>query len=56
MRPGVSWSVLGYPGVSWGNQTDPSFCLHFLLFPSLYYAELSLVSQKALSLFQADVL
>ena len=21
--PGVSWSVLGYLGVSWGNQTDP---------------------------------
>ena len=31
MRPGVSWcvlgvslGVLGYPGVSWGNQTDPN--------------------------------
>ena len=24
MRPGVSLGVLGYPGVSWGNQTDPS--------------------------------
>ena len=23
MRPGVSLGVLGYPGVSWGNQTDP---------------------------------
>ena len=23
MRPGVSFGVLGYPGVSWGNQTDP---------------------------------
>ena len=23
MRPGVFWGVLGYPGVSWGNQTDP---------------------------------
>ena len=23
MRPGVSMGVLGYPGVSWGNQTDP---------------------------------
>ena len=21
---GVSWCVLGYPGVSWGNKTDPS--------------------------------
>ena len=24
MRPGVSLGVLGYPGVSWGNQTDPT--------------------------------
>ena len=24
MRPGVSLGVLGYPGVSWGNQTDPA--------------------------------
>ena len=24
MHPGVSLGVLGYPGVSWGNQTDPS--------------------------------
>ena len=23
MRPGVSLGVLGCPGVSWGNQTDP---------------------------------
>ena len=23
MQPGVSWGVLGYPWVSWGNQTDP---------------------------------
>ena len=23
MCPGVSLGVLGYPGVSWGNQTDP---------------------------------
>ena len=23
MRPGVSLGVLGYSGVSWGNQTDP---------------------------------
>ena len=23
LRPGVSLGVLGYPGVSWGNQTDP---------------------------------
>ena len=27
MRPGVSWDVLGYPGVSWGNQTDPFLTL-----------------------------
>ena len=26
MRPGVSLGVLGYPGVSWGNQTDPTLC------------------------------
>ena len=24
MRPGVSLGVLGCPGVSWGNQTDPN--------------------------------
>ena len=24
MRPGISWGILGCPGVSWGNQTDPS--------------------------------
>ena len=24
MRPGVSLGVLGYPGVSWGKQTDPN--------------------------------
>ena len=23
MHPGVSWGVLEYPWVSWGNQTDP---------------------------------
>ena len=23
MRPGVFLGILGYPGVSWGNQTDP---------------------------------
>ena len=23
MRPGISLGVPGYPGVSWGNQTDP---------------------------------
>ena len=23
MRPRVSLGVLGYPGVSWGNQTEP---------------------------------
>ena len=23
MRSGVFWGVLEYPGVSWGNQTDP---------------------------------
>ena len=23
MRPGISCGDQGYPGVSWGNQTDP---------------------------------
>ena len=30
IRPGVSLGVLGYPGVSWGNQTDPMFWQTFL--------------------------
>ena len=29
MRPGVSLGVLGYPGVSWGNQTDPMASFFF---------------------------
>ena len=34
MRPGVSLGVLGYPGVSWGNQTDPFHtALLFLIGP-----------------------
>ena len=35
MRSGVSWGVLGIlgcPGVSWGNQTDPKFFYHLLTF------------------------
>ena len=28
MRPGVSLGVLGYSGVSWGDQTDP---MHYAL-------------------------
>ena len=29
MRPGVSLGVLGYPGVSWGNQTDPCLSVNY---------------------------
>ena len=31
MRPGVSLGVLGYPGVSWGNQTDPDHSIRISL-------------------------
>ena len=31
MCPGVSLGVLGYPGVSWGNQTDAKLMVVILL-------------------------
>ena len=44
MRPMVSLGVLGYPGVSWGNQTDPF--LEFNQFRDAEKVQFSQISQK----------
>ena len=37
MHPGVSWGDLGYPVVSWGNQTDPFDLVQVIAFTKICY-------------------
>ena len=37
MRPGIFWGDLGYPGVSWGNQTDPLNLVQVIAFTKISF-------------------